>query len=197
MKVLHSWLREFAPLEATPDEIGHAFGMLGTPVESVDHIGGGLDGIVVARILDVSPIEGADYIQLTHVDAGSGDALSVVCGARNIAAGQLVPLARVGATLPNGMEIGRRKMRGQVSEGMLCSPDELGMGSRADGIMQLADNAEPGTPLKDALGITADVLWDLEINPNRPDAMSVAGLARDLAAWFKLPFALPDPTIVE
>jgi phenylalanyl-tRNA synthetase beta chain len=197
VKALLSWLREFTPLEATPDEIGRAFGMLGTPVESVDVIGEGLDGVVVARILDVSPIKGADYIQLTHVDAGTGDALSVVCGARNIAAGQLVPLATVGASLPNGMEIGRRKMRGQVSEGMLCSPDELGMGARGDGIMILGGDLEPGTAFKDALGISSDVLWDLEINPNRPDAMSVAGLARDLAAWFKVPFALPEPVIVE
>src|SRR5262249_48724054 len=132
------------------------------------------------------------YIRLVDVDLGSGVTKQIVCGAQNIAVGDLVPLAQLGAVLPNGQEIKARKMRGQVSDGMLCSPDELRLGPRGDGLLILGGDLELGIGLRDALGIESDVLWDLEINPNRPDAMSVAGLARDLAAWFKVPFALPD-----
>ena len=104
-----------------------------------------------------------------------------------MAVGDLVPLATVGTTMPGGMEIGRRKIRGEWSNGMLCSAGELGLGDDHAGIRVLDVAADPGTPLADALGIEPDVLWDLEINPNRPDAMSVAGLARDLAAALDLP----------
>src|SRR4051812_46586477 len=193
MKVLHSWLREFAALTATPDEIGAALGALGTPVEEMHHIGHGLDGIVVARVLDLRPHPDADRIQLVDVDAGDGEALQICCGAFNMAAGDLVPLATLGTTMPNGLEIARRKLRGEWSNGMLCSPPELGLPGDAGGILILSDGLTPGTPLREALGIESDVLYDLEINPNRPDAMSVAGVARDLAAHYKVPFSLPAP----
>src|SRR3954452_4127588 len=197
MKVLHSWLREFAPLDASPDEIGAALGALGTPVEEVHHIGRGLDGIVVARVLDLRSHPDADRIQVVDVDAGDGEALQICCGAFNMSVGDLVPLATIGTTMPSGLEIARRKLRGQWSNGMLCSPPELDLPGDPGGILILGSGLEPGTPLREALGIEADVLWDLEINPNRPDAMSVIGLARDLAAWFKVPFALPVPTLAE
>src|SRR3954451_7204157 len=197
MKVLHSWLREFAPLDASPDEIGAALGALGTPVEEVHHIGRGLDGIVVARVLDLRSHPDADRIQVVDVDAGDGEALQICCGAFNMAVGDLVPLATIGTTMPSGLEIAGRKLRGQWSNGMLCSPPELDLPGDPGGILILGSGLEPRTPLREALGIEADVLWDLEINPNRPDAMSVMGLARDLAAWFKVPFTMPSPAIVE
>src|SRR5436190_17499476 len=195
MKVLHSWLREFAPLSASADEIGAAFGALGTPVEEMHHIGKGLDGIVVARVLDLRPHPDADRIQLVDVDAGDGAALQICCGAFNMTVGDLVPLATIGTTMPNGLEIARRKLRGEWSNGMLCSPPELGLPGDPDGILLLGEGHQPGTALREALGLEEDVLYDLEINPNRPDAMSVAGLARDLAAHFKVPFSLPTPDI--
>ena len=195
MKVLLSWLREFAPLDADPHEIGAALGALGTPVEELLHIGHGLDGIVVARVLELRPHPDADRIQLVDVDAGNGDRLQICCGAFNMHVGDLVPLATIGTTMPNGLEIARRKLRGEWSNGMLCSPPELGLPGDPGGILVLGEGQQPGTPLRDALGLEEDVLYDLEINPNRPDAMSVAGIARDLAAHFKVPFSLPTPDL--
>ena len=195
MKALLSWLREFAPLDADGVVIGDALGALGTPVEAMVRIGHGLNGIVVARVLELRPHPDADRIQLVDVDAGDGATLQICCGAFNMAVGDLVPLATIGTTMPNGLEIARRKLRGEWSNGMLCSPPELGLPGDPGGILVLGNGPEPGTPLRDALGLEEDVLYDLEINPNRPDAMSVAGLARDLAAHFKVPFTLPAPAV--
>jgi phenylalanyl-tRNA synthetase beta chain len=193
MKVLLSWLRDFAPFEGDPVALGEEMSDLGMAVEELERIGEGLDGIVVAKVLETRPIEGANKIHQVVVDAGDGEPLEVGCGAFNMAAGDLVPLATVGTVMPNGMEIGRRKMAGVWSNGMLCSARELGLGADHDGIYLLPDGLQPGTPFTEAMGIEPDVLYDLEINPNRPDAMSVAGVARDLAARLRLPFALPDP----
>jgi len=197
MKVLLSWLRDFTPIpdDLDPEELGLVLGDLGTPVESMDRIGEGLDGIVVARVLDLRPHPDADKIQLVDVDAGDGEALQICCGAFNMAVGDLVPLATLGTTMPNGMEIARRKLRGQWSNGMLCAPDEIGLPGGHDGILVLPETLQPGTPLTEALGMAADVLYDLETNPNRPDAMSVAGIARDLAARLRFPFQLPSPSV--
>ena len=128
------------------------------------------------------------------VDAGGPDPLQIVCGAWNFSVGDSVPLARVGAVLPGGMEIGRRKMKGIVSEGMLCSAPELGLGDDAAGLLVLGPGAAaPGTPITEALGIERDVVYDLAIEANRPDANCVAGVARDAAARLGLPFAIPSP----
>ncbi len=194
MKVLLSWLREFAPFEGDPVVLGETMSDLGMAVESIDHLGEGLDGIVVAEVLDLRKHPDADKIQLVDVDAGDGEALQICCGAFNMAVGDLVPLATLGTVMPNGMEIARRKLRGEWSNGMLCSAAEIGLGGDAGGILILSDGLVPGTPLRDALGVEPDVLYDLEINPNRPDAMSVAGVARDLAARLQLPFTLPSPS---
>ena len=197
MKVLLSWLRDFAPFEGDPVALGEVMSDLGMAVEQLDRLGEGLDGIVVARVLETRPIEGANKIHLVVVDAGDGQPLEVGCGAFNMAPGDLVPLATVGTTMPNGMEIGRRKMAGVVSNGMLCSSRELGLGDDHGGILLLPGHLEPGAPFAEAMGIQRDVLYDLEINPNRPDAMSVAGVARDLAARLGLPFALPEADVPE
>ncbi|MET0902981.1 MAG: phenylalanine--tRNA ligase subunit beta, partial [Acidimicrobiales bacterium] len=193
MKVLLSWLRDFAPFEGDPVALGEEMSDLGMAVEDIERIGEGLDAIVVARVLETRPIEGANKIHLVIVDAGDGEPLEIGCGAFNMSAGDLVPLATIGTVLPNGMEIGRRKMAGVWSNGMLCSTQELGLGDDHEGIYLLPAGVEAGTAFTEAMGIEADVLYDLEINPNRPDAMSVAGVARDLAARLRLPFTLPDP----
>lgn len=198
MKVLLSWLRDFAPFEGDPVELGEAMSDLGMAVEALDRLGEGLEGIVVARVLDLRPHPDADRIQLVDVDAGDGEALQICCGAFNMAVGDLVPLATIGTTMPDGMEISRRKMRGEWSNGMLCSGRELRLGDDHSGIWILPTGvADPGTPVSTALGIEPDVLYDLEINPNRPDAMSVAGVARDLAARLRIPFSIPEPDVVE
>ncbi|MGH9232958.1 MAG: phenylalanine--tRNA ligase beta subunit-related protein, partial [Acidimicrobiales bacterium] len=197
MKVLLSWLRDFAPIEGDPVELGEHLSDLGLAVEQLDVLGEGLDGIVVARVLATRPHPNAERIHLVDVDAGDGEALQVACGAFNMAAGDLVPLATVGTTMPGGLAIGRRKMRGEWSNGMLCSPRELGLGSDHAGIHILPPDLPVGAPFAEALGIERDVLYDLEVNPNRPDAMSVAGVARDLAARLGVPFTLPSPVVDE
>ena len=193
MKVLLSWLNEFAPIDGDPTVIGDQLSDLGMAVESIEYLGQGLDGIVVARVLSLRPHPQADRIQLVDVDLGDGEALQVCCGAFNMAVGDLIPLATLGTTMPGGMKIERRKLRGEWSNGMLCSSRELGLGDDHEGILVLNTEVGLGEDLRTALGIQSDVLYDLEINPNRPDAMSVAGIARDLAARLSVPFTQKDP----
>ena len=192
MKVLLSWLREFAPIEGSPEGIAEDLSDLGLAVEDMVTFADAPAGIVVARVAGLRPHPAADRIQLVDVDAGDGETRQVCCGAFNMAVGDLVPLATIGTTMPGGLEIRRRKMRGEFSEGMLCSAAELDMGSDAEGIMVLPADLEPGDDLTAALGVAGDVLFDLEVNPNRPDALSVVGVARDLAARRGAPFELPE-----
>ena len=196
MLVPLSWLREFAPFDLEPKELGLVFDDLGMVVEGIEYVGGGLDGVVVAKILTIEPIAGLDRVRMTTVDAGNGEPLEVACGAWNIEPGDVVPLATIGTTLPNGMTIGRRKLKKVYSNGMLCSAIELGLGDDADGILQLDEATALGTPIKDALGIESDVVYDLAIEGNRPDANSIIGVARDAAARLQLPFTLPSPRLV-
>ena len=195
MKVLLSWLREFAPIEGPPEGIAEDLSDLGLAVEDMVTFASAPDGIVVARVAGLRPHPDADRIQLVDVDAGNGETLQVCCGAFNMSVGDLVPFATVGTTMPGGLEIRRRKMRGQLSEGMLCSTAELDMGADAEGIMILPADLELGGDLTAALGVAGDVLFDLEVNPNRPDALSVVGVARDLAARRGTPFGLPEPRV--
>ncbi|HEX9682384.1 MAG TPA: phenylalanine--tRNA ligase subunit beta [Acidimicrobiales bacterium] len=192
MKVLRNWLAEFTPLDGIDaDELGHLLSDLGLAVEQQVHIGSMLDGIVVAEVLELRAHPRADRIQLVDVDAGDGEALQICCGAFNMSVGDRVPLATLGTTMPDGMTIERRKMRGEWSNGMLCAADEIGFGSDHGGIMLLDRSVEVGQPMADSLCLASDVLYDLEVNPNRPDAMSVAGVARDIAARRRRPFEIP------
>src|SRR5207302_9956154 len=144
------------------------------------------------------PHPDADRVQLVDVDTGGGSPLQIVCGAFNFSVGDLVPLAPIGTTLPGNFEIGAREVRGQRSNGMLCSSPELGLGADHSGILVLAgdDGIEPGSRLVDALGVQPDSVFDLDVTPNRPDALSMAGIARDVAAKLHLPFTLPEPSPV-
>jgi phenylalanyl-tRNA synthetase beta chain len=192
-----SWLKDFAPFDHPVAELSEALSNLGLVVEGVTEIGGGLDGVEVVRILDIRRHPNADRIRLVDVDRGDGQALQIACGATNMAVGDLVPLATVGTLLPGAPEpIARRKMRGEVSNGMLCSRVELGLGDDGvDGLAILPPEVAPlGTPIAEALAITPDVVFDLDITPNRPDALSMAGIARDLAAALGLPFSIPAST---
>jgi phenylalanyl-tRNA synthetase beta chain len=199
-----SWLRDFADF---PDDVGalrHALDDLGLVVEAIEHVGEGLGDVVVSRVLEIRPIKGADRIRLVLVDAGPGrgpdggdGSLEIVCGAQNFAVGDRVPLAPVGAILPKGFEIRRRTMKGVESNGMLCSEDELGLSDESHGLMVLGETApgEPGTPLVEALGLESDVVFDITVEGNRPDAWSIAGIARDLAGRLGLPFRAPEPPV--
>ncbi len=189
-----SWLRDFA---AFPDDIPGltaALDDLGLVVEGVEHVGEGLGDVVVARVLEKRPIKGKDRIKLAVVDAGDGP-LEIVCGADNYEVGDRVPLAPVGAILPGGFEIGQKKLGGVTSNGMLCSGKELGLSDGQAGLLILGDEAagEPGTPFMEALGLEPDVVFDITVEGNRPDAWCIAGIARDLAARLALPFSAPEP----
>ncbi len=204
MKVLHNWLAEYVPgllehpVGGDAVALGDLMSEIGLCCEEVVPLGGGLDGIVVAEVLALSPHPDADRIQLVQVrTAPDGEPLQICCGAFNMSVGDRVPLATIGTTMPNGMEIARRKLRGEWSNGMLCSSRELEMGDDHAGILILETDAPLGTPIVDALGIVPDALFDLDLTPNRPDALSVIGVARDIAAKLGLPFVLPDIVVPE
>jgi phenylalanyl-tRNA synthetase beta chain len=196
MRAPLSWLRDYAALDADPDQLATALSELGLVVEGVERVGAGLGDVVVAKVLDIRSHPNADRIRLVDVDAGNGSPLQIVCGAWNFEVGDLVPLAPDGAVLPGGFEIKRRKMRGEWSNGMLCSPSELELPKQpgsADGLMILPEGlADPGTPLVEALDLHPDVVFDLDISANRPDALCMAGVARDLAARLGEPWSIPD-----
>ncbi|MDQ1433574.1 MAG: phenylalanyl-tRNA synthetase beta chain, partial [Actinomycetota bacterium] len=191
MRAPLSWIREFTPLEGIEVEaIADALNQLGLEVEGIDAPGRDVNGVVAARILEVVPHPDADRIRLADVDFGDGQ-LRVVCGAPNIEAGMVVPFARVGAVLPGDFKIERRKIRGVVSEGMLCSARELGLGDDHDGIFSLPADAALGTDVREILGLD-DAVFDLSITPNRPDAMGIVGVARELAAHFGSSFSADE-----
>src|SRR6478609_477495 len=193
MRVPLSWLTDFVPLTAEPRAIAEALDRLGLEVEGLEDQSAEISGVRVARILEVRAHPNADKLQLCDVEFGDGTT-TVVCGAPNVAAGMVVAYAPSGATLPGGFTLARRKIRGEVSDGMLCSARELGLGDDHDGILPLRSDAELGTDVRDELGLH-EVVFDLSITPNRSDAMSVAGVARDLAAHFGLPFTVPEPSV--
>ena len=202
MKVLLSWLKEFAPdIDGDPAALSDVLSALGLTAEEMIVTGSVPDSVVLGRVLELRPHPDADRIQLVEVDDGSGTTLQVCCGAFNMAVGDLVPLARVGTVMPSGLEIARRKLRGQASEGMCCSEIELELGDDAEGIMilnaRVGVSAGPGMTLSEALGLAPDVLWDLDVGANRPDAMSVMGVARDLAAGLGVAFEPPDWSTAE
>jgi phenylalanyl-tRNA synthetase beta chain len=191
-----SWLRDFAPFPDDTAALTAALDDLGLVVEGVERVGEGLDSVVVARIDEISAIEGADKVRRVLVNAGpEHPVVEIVCGATNFALGDRVPLAHVGAVLPGGFEIAARKMRGVSSNGMLCSGNELGLTEDAKGLLILDGDspAEPGTPITAALGIGPDTIFDITVEGNRPDAWSIAGIARDLANRLGLPFTMPEP----
>ena len=192
MKIPLSWLREFVDLEESVEVLRSTLDELGLVVEGVELIGDGLDDVVIARVEEIRSIEGADRVRLAVVDAGNGP-LEIVCGATNFAVGDHVPLAPVGAVLPGGFVIERRQMRGATSNGMLCSARELGLGDDHEGLMVLDSILIPivGERLRDALGISPDVVFDVSVESNRTDAWSVEGVARDLATRFGRPLRAP------
>jgi phenylalanyl-tRNA synthetase beta chain len=183
MKFPESWLRELVPLEASREELVQRLTMSGLEVEAVTPLGEGLDGIVIAEIVECAPHPDADRLRVCSVDAGDGERLAIVCGAPNARAGLKAPLAKIGTVLPGGMEIKAAKLRGVASNGMLCSSKELRIDEEATGLMELPPDAPVGTPLADYLGLP-DATLELKLTPNRADCFSLQGLAFDVAAQF-------------
>ena len=193
MKLVLSWLRELVPVTLSVDELTTVFNGLGLEVEGVERIGEGLDGIITAQVRTIRPHPNADKVRLVDIVTAPDqtETVQIACGAWNFVEGDVVPLATLGTTMPGGMHIERRKLRGEWSNGMLCSSRELGLGDDHAGIMQLPAGTALGQPIADALGVTPDIVFDLSVNPNRPDAMSLLGVARDLAAKLHLRFTPP------
>lgn len=195
MRVPLSWVQDFTPVTAEPSEIAAALNQLGLEVEGIHDPGKAIAGVRVARVMEVKAHPEADRLKLATVDLGDRQ-LEVVCGAPNVREGMIAPFAAVGLTLPNGMTLEARKIRGVVSEGMLCAADELGLSGDHSGLMELDPSLPPGQELSEALGLN-ETVFDLAITPNRPDAMSIVGVARELAAYFKLPLQVPEPQFSE
>jgi phenylalanyl-tRNA synthetase beta chain len=181
MKVTWSWLAEWTALPDHPEALAHRLAMLGFPVQSLERGTTYDPGIVVGRVLEAGSHPNADRLRLCRVEIGSGEPLQIVCGAPNVAAGQLVAVAQVGSSLPDGMKLRRAKIRGVESMGMICSQRELGLSEESDGIWVLPGEPALGTPLASILGGGETVL-DIEITSNRTDCMSLRGIAREIAA---------------
>ena len=190
MKIAESWLREWVDPGLDSEALEHQLTMLGLEVDGVDTEGAGLDGVVVAEVLGVRKHPDADRLTVCKVSAG-GEEIDVVCGAPNVTTGMKSPLAVPGITLPNGVRLRKSKIRGIVSNGMLCSAVELGLGEESDGILELPDDAPAGMPLTEYLGLP-DRVFDLDLTPNRGDCFSVLGVARDVAALTGSPLKPPD-----
>lgn len=186
MKIPLSWLREFTDVQLTAEQLADALTLRGLEVRSVERWGANWNKMVVGELVEVGPHPKADRLQLTKVRIGDGPILNIVCGARNIAAGQRIPVALVGAEMPDGRRIERAEKMGIASEGMLCSGQELDATDDGDGILILDPSAPLGAPLVDYLG--EDVI-DVDVKPNRGDLLSILGLAREVGAITGAPVA--------
>ncbi|HLR13860.1 MAG TPA: phenylalanine--tRNA ligase subunit beta [Burkholderiaceae bacterium] len=195
MLIPESWLRSFADPDLNTQELAHTLTMAGLEVEDIDSAAPAFSGVVVARIKSVDPHPDADRLKVCRVDDGSGATLQIVCGAPNVRAGMLAPLARVGAALPGGLKIKKARMRGQESFGMLCSGQELGLPQDHDGLLELAPDLAAGQCLREALDLDEACLT-LKLTPNRADCLSIHGVARELSALTGVSLSLPDMTPV-
>ena len=189
MNISYNWLKEYVDFNLTPDEVAAALTSVGLEtggVEEVQSIKGGLEGLVVGEVLTCVPHPNSDHMHVTTVNLGQGEPVQIVCGAANVAAGQKVVVATLGTKLYDGDEcftIKKSKLRGVESNGMICAEDEIGVGTSHEGIIVLPQDTVPGTLAKDYYNIKSDYVLEVDITPNRADACSHYGVARDLYAW--------------
>ncbi len=188
MKISYNWLKRYCAIDLPAEEVARLLTGCGLEVEDFEKsesVKGGLKGVVIGQVVECAKHPNADKLSVTKVDIGTGRLLSVVCGAPNVAAGQKVPVATVGTILYSGdksFEIKEAKIRGEFSEGMICAEDELGLGTSHEGIMVLDPDTSVGTPAASYFNVTDDVIFEIGLTPNRTDAMSHIGVARDLIA---------------
>ncbi len=189
MKISYNWLKQFIDIDWEAEKTGELLTDLGLEVEGIENfesVKGGLKGVVTGKVLEVFKHPNADKLSVTKVDLGTGEPVQIVCGAPNVAEGQIVPVATVGTVLydkdNNEFKIKKGKIRGEVSYGMICAEDELGLGDNHDGIMVLDETLEVGKALRDVLDVETDQVFEIGLTPNRADAMSHMGVARDLRA---------------
>ena len=190
MKISINWLKDYLETDHTPEEISEILTNLGLEVEKIsdfESIKGGLKGVIAGKVLECGKHPNADRLKVTSIDIGSSEVFEIVCGAPNIEKGQIVPVATVGSKIytNEGIEIKikKSKIRGVVSNGMVCAEDEIGLGDSHEGIMVLEKNVKPGTPISDLFNIQSDKILEIGLTPNRCDAMSHYGVARDLKAF--------------
>ena len=189
MQISFNWLRDFIKTDLSASEVGEILTDLGLEVEGINQyqsIPGGLEGVVIGKIVTCDKHPNADKLKITQVDIGEAEHVQIVCGAPNVAAGQTVPVAKIGTTLyaENGesFTIKKSKIRGELSQGMICAEDELGLGQSHEGIMVLENHHKAGKPCREVFEIVTDEIFEIGLTPNRSDAMSNFGVARDLRA---------------
>lgn len=199
MKISYKWLLQFIQTDKTPEELSLILTNIGLEVESlekVQSVPGGLDGLVIGYVKECNQHPNADRLKVTKVDVGLADDLQIVCGANNVSAGQKVVVATVNTTVHpvsgDPFKINKSKIRGEVSEGMICAEDEIGLGQDHDGIMVLDAAATIGSPAKEYFNLEDDFVFEIGLTPNRADAASHLGVARDLAAYLQIPLNTPD-----
>ena len=193
MKISINWLKEYLETKSNPEEISDILTNLGLEVEKIlpfESVKGGLTGVVAGKVLKCEKHPNADRLKVTSIDLGNNEASEIVCGAPNIMEGQIVPIAKVGSKIyTNGgdeIKIKKSKIRGVVSNGMVCAEDEIGLGESHDGIMVLDSKIKPGTPISEVFNVENDNIFEIGLTPNRSDAMSHYGVARDLKAYYDL-----------
>ena len=201
MIITVNWLKEYVGFDITPEELADKLTMAGLEVEAVEYRGKGLENVVIAQILGIKAHPDAEKLSLCEVSDGEKN-YSIVCGASNMKSGDKVALAKIGTTLPpgpkfpEGIAIKKAKIRGEISEGMLCAENELGIGAESEGIMILPSSAKVGARLIDEIGLY-DVIFEINITPNRPDCLSVVGIAREVSALLGENLIYPDLSVKE
>lgn len=196
MKISLNWLKEYCDLPVNSEELADQMTMLGLEIEAIEDAGKEIDKVFVGQILDIQPHPQADKLVVCKTDIGKGEPLQIICGAKNMKVGDKVPTAIDGATLPGGLKILKRKMRGIESCGMMCSSAELKLDEDAQGLLILNPEAPIGEDIKNVLGLN-DVIFEIEITPNRGDWACYIGLARELSAFYNVPLRLPQFTLKE
>jgi len=192
MKISYNWLKDYLKINIEPERLAVILTGLGLEIEGMEEwvsVKGGLEGVVIGEVLTCKKHPDADKLSVTTVNIGGPQPLQVVCGAPNVAAGQKVPVATIGTKVFKGdesFEIKKSKIRGELSEGMICAEDELGLGSDHQGIMVLDKDAVPGMPAADYFKVSRDTIFEIGLTPNRIDSGSHFGVARDLAAYLTL-----------
>jgi len=192
MKISYNWIKDYLKIDLDPHKVAEILTSIGLEIEGTEEwesVKGGLAGVIIGEVLTCKKHSDADKLSITTVNIGSGEPLHIVCGAPNVAAGQKVPVATVGTIVLKGedrLEIKKSKIRGELSEGMICAEDELGLGSGHEGIMVLSPEAIPGTPASQYFKIEKDFVFEIGLTPNRIDSGSHFGVARDLAAYLSV-----------
>ena len=202
MKISYNWIKDYLNIDLEPLKVAEILTSIGLEIESTDEwvsVKGGLEGVVIGEVLTCKRHPDADKLSVTTVDIGAFQPLRIVCGAPNVKAGQKVPVATIGTVVFKGsesMEIKKSKIRGELSEGMICAEDELGLGNSHDGIMVLSPDVKPGTPAADYFKIEKDFVFEIGLTPNRIDSGSHYGVARDLAAYLNLNAGLNEKAVL-